>query len=274
MNGIKSVSLIQIAYALVVFIAGAVIGAIVQEALNKFVLQSASLTLIIVFICLALISIMVYLLVRYTDELRRNIGVKIIYFDRDRHGRATLFAEARKIVEKARQSIFILNSFLVETPEDTEDKASAPGVSNKQRRRVIQERDRYYEAALERAVNGVVYERILQVKEGQTIGDVAKDEGYRKHFHRIFEEKERNPKLQVGLIKAPAKRLSTFVLVDDENLIWQINELLPSGELQMQGVFIIQDPRREITQHFRTFIESAKRDSFGAVERSELPTLK
>jgi hypothetical protein len=62
-------------------------------------------------------------------------------------------------------------------------------------------------------------------------------------------------------------------LIDDETLIWQINEILESGDMQMNGIFIIQDPRHEITQHFRAFAESAKRESLGAVQRSELPPL-
>jgi hypothetical protein len=270
----KPTLLVQIGHTIIVIVAGAIGGVIFQELFTKHVLPFASFVLVVILIFLIIMSLMVWRTFQLTEELRNNVGVKIMYVDRDRYGRANVFAEARKIVEKAEHSIFVLNSFLGETPEDTDDRADAPEAIKRQRRKVIQERDKYYETMLERALDGVIYERILQVREGQKLATVAKDEGYRRHFYRILEEKEKNPKLQLGLLKAPAKRLSTFVLVDDENLIWQINEVLPSGDIQMQGVFIIQDPRREITQHFKTFIQNARRDSFGAVQYHELPPLQ
>lgn len=261
---------IQIMHAVIIFIAGAVLGAILEQALTSFVLPVESFTLLLIFSCLVLLSFMLLQMVKHTDDLRHNIGLRIMYFDRDRHSRATLFSEARKIIEKAKNSIFVLNSILPETPENEED---MPEMSKWQNQLTIQERDRYYESLVERAGEGVTYERIIQLRSDQSVQDVAKDKGYIKHFHRVLEIKDKNGNLPIGLIKAPAKRLSTFVLVDDEVLIWQINEVLKSGGVQMHGIFIIQDPRHEITQHFRAFVESAKRESFGAIHREELPAI-
>jgi len=261
---------IQIMHVVIVFIAGAVLGAILEQALTSLILPVESLTLLLIFSCLVLLSFMILQMVKYTDDLRHNIGLRILYFDRDRHSRATLFSEARKIIEKAKNSIFVLNSILPETPENEEDTIET---SIWQNQLTIQERDRYYESLVERASEGVTYERIIQLMSEQSVQDVVKDKGYIKHFHRVLDIKDKNNNLPIGLIKAPAKRLSTFVLVDDEVLIWQINEVLKSGGVQMHGIFIIQDPRHEITQHFRAFVESAKRESYGAIHREEVPAI-
>jgi|YNPNPStandDraft_1061719.scaffolds.fasta_scaffold46318_2 hypothetical protein len=254
---------VQIAHAVIIFIAGSVLGAILEQALTAFIFPVQSLTIFVIFICLVVMSYMVSQVAKHIDELRHNVGLRIVYFDRDRHGRAALFSEARKVVEKAKHTIFVLNSVITEVSEEDEEKDET----------VLQERDRYYETLLDRAINGVTYERVIQLKKGQSVAKSIKDKGYIRHFHRIFEVKDENQRAPIGLIKAPARRLSTFVLIDDETLIWQINEILESGDMQMNGIFIIQDPRHEITQHFRAFAESAKRESLGAVQRSELPPL-
>lgn len=260
----RSTPQIQIAHAVILFVAGSVFGAILEQALTQWIFPVQSLTFFVIFVCLVLVSYMVSQIVQNTNELRHNVGLKISYFDRDRHGRSTLFSEARKVVEKAERTIFVLNSVITEVSEEDDEEDET----------VLRERDRYYESLLDRAINGVTYERVIQLKKGQSVSKSVKDRGYIRHFHRIFDVKSERPNLPVGLIKAPAKRLSTFVLVDDETLIWQINEVLESDNIRMHGIFIIQDPRHEITQHFRAFAESAKRESFGAVQRNELPPLE
>ncbi len=241
----------------IILIIGACFGGLIKLVFDKFILPSSILALFFILICIAVIGFMVYRLTEYIDELRHNVGIRIRYFDRERYSRETVFEEATKIINQAKQSIFVLNSFL---PEKSAD--------------VSESRDSYYESLIERAVKGgVVYKRFLQLSDSQTVADVTKDSAYLKHYYRILEEKDKNPRSQLSLKKTPAKRLSTFVLVDNENLIWQINEPLPSGVMQMHGIFIIQDPRGEITQHFRAYIDKAEDDDYGAVKRSELPPL-
>jgi hypothetical protein len=55
--------------------------------------------------------------------------------------------------------------------------------------------------------------------------------------------------LPIELIKVDARRLITFILVDGKYLVWVINELEDERN-RMHGIFIIEDPRREITSHF------------------------
>ncbi len=250
-------------------IGGAVLGVAAEKVFETHVLTSELLTLSLIFICLVLVSYMVKQSVDYSDEIRKNVGIKILYLDKDNVGREKLFSSAREIVERAQKDIVILNSFMFETSEDAID-PNDPKNEVERKKREIRERDRYYEALIEKATEGITYERILQFREGETVADLAKDDGYKKHFLRVFEAKKKEPDLKISLIKTRAKRFTTFVLVDDENLIWQINELTPSGNMQMQGVFIIHDPRREITQHFRIFIDKANRETLGAVQEKEL----
>jgi len=256
---------IQIPHNIIIFIAGSVLGAIAENVISGFVSPIQTLTLFIIFMCLVFISFMLYHIAKQTKELSNNVGLRIKYFDRDRHGRGVLYSEARKVIEKADQNIFVLNSVITEISEYEKD--------DEKDDTVILERDKYYETLLERASKGITYERVIQLKNGQSVSSSIKDKDYINHFHRIFDIKEKNRNLSIGLIKAPAKRLSTFVLVDNESLIWQINEVLETGNVRMHGIFIIQDPRHEITQHFSVFAESAKREGFGAVHRNELPPI-
>lgn len=247
--------------ATVLFIVGAFVGVLAEQIVKEYIISSQIALLLLVLACLLFISYTMGWLAKSTDEIRQNVGLRIVYFDRERHGRAALFKEARRVVERAQQSIFILNSVITEVGEEREDTEE------------IQERDRYYDALINRAQNGITYERVIQLKPSQSVAEAIKDVGYIKHFHKMLDVKEAAPQLAIGLMKAPAKRLSTFVLVDDEILVWQINEVTPTGNAKMYGIFVIYDPRHEITQHFKAFAESAKRESLGAVQKYELPPL-
>lgn len=269
---------------LLLFVGSAVVGAIAQQAITIAVLPAESIALALVFVGIVLISMMVQQSVQRSDEdmgkltasveeLGKNVGIKISYFDAEGYRRAALFSEARKVVEKARSNIVVLSSFLVDI---TDDRINANDFESDRRdkRKANQERDKYYDALIKKAIDGIAYTRLVQLKEEQTIADLAQDEGYRRHFHRVLDELDENHELKLSLIKIRAKHLSTFVLVDDEDLIWQIDEIQSSGNMQMQGIFIIHDPRREITQHFKDFVESALRQPLGAVRREEVPALE
>jgi hypothetical protein len=70
-------------------------------------------------------------------------------------------------------------------------------------------------------------------------------------------------------LKAPANRLTTFVLIDNEHLIWQINKVTFDGSgkevLSLQGAFIIYDPHRQITGQFVEYFENLRGAETGPV---------
>jgi hypothetical protein len=209
-----------------------------------------------------------------------SVGIKIRYVERDdrkeRVGRKYIFEEAKNVVTRAEESIFVVNSFVFET---------TPKISPGARHVVDSYEEEYYDALLAHVIRkDLRYERILQLREGQKVQDLVDfpiDDGLAKHLHEMLTEKERRKNDKISLKKVPANRFTTFVLVDKTHLIWQINELVrmkstDSGEviekLQMQGIFIIEDPRMEITQHFKKFFIRLRNDPFEkAVELRELP---
>jgi hypothetical protein len=192
------------------------------------------------------------------EELRSRIGITIeyVYADPKHGGRRIVYSKAREVVEKAKKQILVLT--LINEGDKSKD--------DEETQREI---DKYYEALLERVTKGhVIYRRIVQIPDKKTLKDLVPDTDYRQHFHRMLDIQEGNPTL-INLQKAPVRRQTTFVLIDGTHLIWQINERLDSGEWQMHGIFIIEDPRREITQYFETFFDTMRKKI--DIERDDLP---
>jgi len=117
-------------------------------------------------------------------------------------------------------------------------------------------RDRYYAALLERTDSGVEYNRILQVKaDNSTLRELLHNEDHIKHFTAMIERKN-SKKSKTSLKRAPAIRLSTFILIDAVYLIWQINEVLTDENkeyIRLHGAFVIYDPQQKITTHFLNY---------------------
>jgi hypothetical protein len=277
--------------ALIGLFVGVIVQTVIMQLLGPFpplpLLLAYYGLLALISVCLLVISLRISQLMRRTEEshsehdklhsdtealrnelradvkeLQSRVGITIKYVDRERDGRGTVYRKAREVVEKAKERIWVLTFINEREHTGAKDEKTDPEI------------DEYYETLLDRAINGgVPYRRIVQVQAGQTVGQAIQNAGYLKHFHRMLDVQESNPNLQISLQKAPTRRLTTFVLIDSTHLLWQINEILPSGTWQMHGIFIIDDPRREITQHFESFFEAMRSAVQGSIERSELPEL-
>jgi len=176
---------------------------------------------------------------RITD-VDRKVSIEVHYMDRETsESEVAMYREFKRLIMEAHTSILVVNSFLVEDSESFDPNAQKA-------------RDEYYKALLDKADHDVEYRRILQVKSDEsTLKELHHNEDHIKHFEEIIKRIDTHPK--IALKRAPAKRLSTFLLIDGEHLIWQINEVVMKKERQymrLHGAFVITDPQRKITTHF------------------------
>ncbi len=264
----------EILKTILLLVVGAVVGSIIQLALAPLLPPlpfgiAYGVLIALIFVSLLIIGFMVRILMLYIEYLRSRFDITIKYLDRHNDGQSNLFREATKVIKRSKRRILVLNSFIpeIEAPEGTDEETKL----------ARRERNNYYDALLESAIKrGVVYERILQIEEGMTVEDLVSNTSYTDHFHKIFDTLDNITGLPIGLLKARAQRLTTFVLIDDVYLLWQINELVSVSprQMQMHGIFVIEDHRGEIIPAFEAFFDTMKRNVLGAVQRNELPPKK
>ena len=253
----KIASLVKKAYITVIastvsFFVGVLFLHFLQEAINKALSRYSSIYLLAILICMFFIATMVGILLKKTEDLRKSVGIKIRYVERDPDpavGRRRIFGEVTKIVNAANKRIYVVNSCILKSQRDKHE--------------IDKYEQNYYSAILScvRRKN-IEYVRILQLREGETVrdlGDYSIDDGLPVHLREMLQEKLENKTCPIALTRVKAQRFTTFVLIDDIHLIWQINEFREADEkLEMQGVFIIEDPGMEITRHFRTFFNTLR----------------
>jgi len=262
----SSSPLIRLFQAFNGFIIGVIVATLLQGKVIELLGAFRDVFLIFIFIISFSISWMVFILIQYVQELRKRFDITIKYIDRQTDGQATLFREAMKVIKRSQKRILILNSFIpeIEAKEDTDAEMKV----------AREAREEYYKAILDRVDKSqeVVYERLLQIEENMSVKDMVQNTGYNEHFHDLIEVRDKGCS-RIGFQKVPAKRLTTFVLVDDIYLIWQINELVSGSpkQMQMHGIFIIEDYRGDIIKPFEQFFEAIKRSDVESVKHDELP---
>lgn len=188
------------------------------------------------------------------QKLEDTYTIQVTYIDREnKESEISLFEAIKVYVDLAQKSIIIVNSYLVEH-------SSAYG------RESQMARDGYYKALIRKAESGVEYKRIVQVKpDNSTLVDMTNhNEDHIRHFEEMLNCAEARP--NISLKKAPPRRLSTFMLVDEKYLIWQINELRISNKqenIRLHGAFLIEDPQKKIISHFLKYYQAldAKSDT-------------
>jgi hypothetical protein len=218
------------------FVLGCVLGVIFEEWFGKWVINDLQGALFFVAVLLIIIVILLKDAVHLMRRLDRRVGIKFRYIENDGSGR--VYIKCRNVVRRATKNILILNSYMAEGHGDDQRK----------------ERSDYYDSLLERARNGVEYIRIIQVRRDESnLLDLSHDEIHSGHLRKMIDLRRGPCSSTIMLKKCPARRLSTFILIDGEHLIWQINAVDFAGgneTLQLQGVFIIHDPQHKITELF------------------------
>jgi hypothetical protein len=177
-----------------------------------------------------------------------------------------LFEEAKKIIAGARREILILNWSAEEAFEED----------------VRRSRDNYYEHLVE-CSSRLKYSRVIQAKNywrdigAKSIAETF-EESYLNHFSAMLmaQEKQRlHGSYSTELFVVPPSIPSTFLIADDNYLIWQLNEVRnPSStgvpHWQIRGAIVVHDPGGEIIKQFRATFDRAKGERFRPLDSSDL----
>lgn len=232
----------EIGVAVFLLIVGWIGGAIIEDWLADRVIHGRTLVLLLLLLTLLYLIYLGHASLRVMNRLDRRIGIKVRYIENDGSGR--VYYSCRKVILKARKSIHILNSYLVEGHSDSEKPARAA----------------YYDLLLQQAGTTVDYIRLQQVKaDGSTLRELGDDPVHAQHLKKMIDRRNGGHGRNIILKRCLARRLTTFVLIDNVHLIWQINNVSFDGKqerMALQGVFIIHDPQGKITGQFESIFET------------------
>jgi len=241
------------------FISGIIISQIVEKIIQdrldfELSLQALSSVLLLT------LNVMMYFCVRNTQNIAGKLGFYIQFCGGGTpEERKYLFSRATEIVNQAEESIYALNTFMQEYH----------GSGTGEDETVSQAKSGYYEALIRSISRGVKYRRILQIPDGTRLKDILYDNYYIQHFREIIKLQNERPNLLSLKAVSPKYNISTFLIIDETIIVLQIDQIV-DNKLQMAGIVIIEDPRREITNRFCTIFNSLDNQS-RAVQGSELP---
>jgi hypothetical protein len=199
-----------------------------------------------------MIVIMCAVLLEEMNKVQHAVKTRTKFIALDEDGPGKLYLESEKIITKAKREIFAVNSFTKE--ELHADMQLCRG---------------YFKALMDKS-RQVKYVRILQIDEGKSISELF-DPTYIKHFKDMIKQlytPEREETIEISRVNP--RYPSTFLIVDDEWLILQLNEVshktsqdsnapetdVPQRLYHMRGILIVHDPNHFFIEDFRkTFRE-------------------
>lgn len=192
------------------------------------------------------------------NAIRANLDILVTYISADDDtGPEKIFDESVRLISGAKKSILALNSFAEEQFDSSE------GEERKAHR------EAYFDALLE-ASKRVAYTRLFQIDDDKHVTNLF-DPTYIRHFRRMVEERDRRNQRRassppIELRRARPTYPSTFLIIDDQYLIWQQTEVDPNAQpldpsvakkvFRMRGVIVIEDPKHYV---INAFCEAFKR---------------
>ncbi|HKI05600.1 MAG TPA: hypothetical protein VKK31_26710 [Thermoanaerobaculia bacterium] len=163
----------------------------------------------------------------------------------DEGGYRKIYEEALKAVRGAKHSVHALTSYLLDTdPAEQDDRDG---------------KQAYFEGLIDyiKRHPEIAYHRLLQYQGGKELDQIA-DQQYAEHYLQMDKLRRSN----VVLRKMRGTRPTTFVIVDETTLLWQINAVQGQSGMKVLGMFIITDPAKVITNYFvREFDDYWNNDS-------------
>ena len=258
---------VTICLSICTFLLGLFGETVAQEWVAENITGSSMGILTMIALLLLVLLIMSAAAIDLMRKLHRKVGIKVRYYERDPSGSGDVYRACQKVVARAKKSIDVLNSYMIESHDPLRPRERA-------------ERRKYYATLLERALRGdVKYRRIVQVrKDRSNLTQLRDDEVHEAHL-RAMAEKTRGPHAErIALVECPPNRLTTFVLVDGENLIWQINEVQTDAtgveRLNLHGAFIFHDPHSRITEQFSRYFDRLWMNQTGPLRLESPPALQ
>lgn len=229
-----------------------------------------STQVILLFILVTNLAIITIIKTIY-DDVSDLYGIRVKYLDFEKDGEVATYAEITRIVEKAEESIWMVNSYLPEThprEEDTKDQAE-----QEQRRKAAQVRYEYYKTLLTKASQGTEYLRIQQCEDNDLVSLLTGDKERLNHFHELINARDKG-QTQISVWRVPATRPITFIIVDGTKLVWQVTEVESSqGKKMMRpyGAFIFEDERQRLIAHFIEYVKRLNTIHAVSIEPDMLP---
>lgn len=229
------------------------------------------ITLVVIFLTLVILLIGIMILVRRFDETEsalRSVLPSFTYYAVEHEAdRDLLFDRTLGIIRGANVQILAINAWREEWRD--------PDVSS-------EFRDSYFEALIA-ASRRVPYRRLVQLDEERSMRKEF-DLSYVKHFKDMLNEKESrgptSPRIELDRLRPLFP--STFVLVDGEYLLWQLNEVANSKKAAyaasdrkyfwMRAVVIVHDKKGDFIKHFMRNFDAACRKVERAVTPDDLHT--
>lgn len=224
---------------------GAMFSALTEEWVAGEIIRETKWFLLFVLCALLYAVLLGHASLALMWRIDSRIGIKVRYVENDGTGR--VYYSCKKVLGQARKSIHVLSSYLVERHSAGE--AAARGA--------------YYDALLDHAGTNIEYVRLIQVRpDGSTLRELKEDDVLSQHLRKVLDRKGGEYGHNLILKRCIAVRQTTFVLIDNVHLIWQINNVTYENNEErraLQGVFIIHDPQQRITGQFETFFNSVLR---------------
>lgn len=152
-----------------------------------------------------------------------------------------IYRRAASEIRNARQSIDAFTSYLLEADCRGEDDHRA--------------QTSYFQVLLELATSDarpILYRRLAQAKAHSDLARAlrsSKAHAYLDHLVEMQEREEAGGTVHVKTIDR--RRPTTYAIIDNLVLLWQINTVNDSNEMQMHGLFVIYDPANVFIRHFR-----------------------
>lgn len=179
-------------------------------------------------------------------EMEKNLHVTSVRYVATDVTREHIFKELTREIEKASESILVVNYF---TGKNNQDLANEAISEKGQNARAL-----YYQALIQRkaGANGrapIRYDRVIQVEnpaDDQPVYQTVTNPAYNAHFHAMLDN-GCTPRV-VGII-----RPMTFTIIDGKTVLLEIDKLETKNgatRADMHGIFIIHDPSGQIAQSF------------------------
>jgi hypothetical protein len=206
-----------------------------QVIAQEYIVQNVFLGILI--LVLLGINACVYILVRRNDPAP---SYNIFEYE-DETERDMMHKRVTAIIKGARDSIIAVNAWREEDPPDTSK---------------IQYREGYFEELI-KATQQASYIRYVQVDEGKSIS-AQFDNRYVEHFKMMLRASRTSPK-EVSLYRIEPVVPTTFVIVDNKYLLWQLNEVNPYPDskghkrFSMRAVVIVDGG--DFVKHFKRIYE-------------------
>jgi len=212
--------------------------------------------LTVITVMMVVFIVVVFFLLMFLNSLRqirRRVGLEVEYVEVEpNESQALIYRKVSKFIRSATSSVVVVNSVVPEIHNGDCATQKARGEYLNTLLSVANTKRPFF------------YKRVWQVVDVENPTEVLQEHWNTRemiqHVDSIAKQREQNNDSSV-MFTAPACRMGTFILIDDDRMIWQISEYWNPEDTdeeqrdvrhtKVKGVFLITDPYHVITGHFK-----------------------